>query len=355
MTHTPRRSLFTALLVVGGLAATFVLARHWLLASPTSEPQPTPRAAAAALAVRLAPVQRGTVSATLELTGNFLPRRRTLVVAEVDGVIKRISYSSRRVEAEVEGRKYSEKLRLDLGQPVAQGEVLIELDPTEYELELAAAKARLEKTQKDLEDLLAWRRPEEIRRLKAMRAEAVARLERAEADLKRTEALIRQQATSPQLYDQALAELRAATAGVDRADADLAEAEAGPTAAQVAVARALVAQVEADVRIREDRLRKTVIRAPYDAVISERFVEEGERVTSQPRVELLEIIDLSLVLVQVGVPERYLGRVAIGGKVQVTAAGSVDPVPGLVFLMNEKVDHETRTFRVRVAVENHER
>ncbi|MCB9941953.1 MAG: efflux RND transporter periplasmic adaptor subunit, partial [Planctomycetaceae bacterium] len=57
----------------------------------------------------------------------------------------------------------------------------------------------------------------------------------------------------------------------------------------------------------------------------------------------------------VGVPERYLGRVKVGDWVRVQAAGTVDPVPGLIVLVNEKVDHETRTIRVRVAVENHER
>ena len=169
------------------------------------------------------------------------------------------------------------------------------------------------------------------------------------------ESLIGQRATSEQEYQRVQAELRSARAAVDRAEADLAEAEAGPTEAAIAVARALVAQAEAEVRIKEDQLRKTVIRAPYDAVIVDRFVDEGQRVTSQPRVELMELMDLSLVIVQVGVPERYLGRVKIGDWVRVHAAGVVDPVPGLVVLVNEKVDHETRTFRVRVAVENHER
>lgn len=349
--------ILTTLIVLAGIGALALAARHWV----SNEPQgalaheATPRKEIPAMAVELVSVRRGTVAKSLELTGNFLPRRRTMVVAEVDGVIQSIPRSPRKIEVEIAGRKYSENLGLDLGQPVAQGDILIHLDPTEYELELAAAKASWQKAQKDLEDLLAWKRPEEIRRQKAAREEALAREERAQSDFKRIESLIGERATSQQQFERVQAELRSARAAVERAEADLAEAEAGPTEAQIAVARALVSQAEAEVRIKDDRLKKTVIRAPYDAVIVDRFVDEGERVTSQPRVELMELMDLSLVVVQVGVPERYLGRVKVGDSVRVEAAGTVDPVPGLIVLVNEKVDHETRTIRVRVAVENHER
>ncbi len=69
----------------------------------------------------------------------------------------------------------------------------------------------------------------------------------------------------------------------------------------------------------------------------------------------MELMDLSLVIAQVAVPERYLGRVEIGQFVKVEAAGTVESVPGVIILVNEKIDHATRTFRVRVAVENHKR
>lgn len=305
--------------------------------------------------VDLTQVSRGTVSSKLELTGNFLPRRRTMVVSEVDGIVRAIPRSGRRIEVTVEDREYSEELGLDLGTPVKQGDVLLQLDRTEYELELSAARSRLLKAQKDLEDLLAWKRPEVVRRLKAMREEAKSAVESAQSDFQRIESLLNQRATSQQEFDNVQARLRSARAAVERAEADLAEAEAGPTESQIAVAQALVKQAEADVELREDRLQKTTIKAPYDSVIVERFVEEGERVTSQPRVELMELMDLSMVIVQVGVPERYMGRIKMEDWVQVHAEGSTEPVPGIVILVNEKVDYETRTFRVRVAVENHHR
>jgi multidrug efflux pump subunit AcrA (membrane-fusion protein) len=346
------------LLMAIGLIGVLFVARPWAGDdSPhfDTATRDAPRGEFPAVTVELTSVERSAVSATLELTGHLLPRRRTIVVAEVDGVIQSIPRSPRKIDVAIEGRKYSENLGLDLGQPVAQGDILIQLDPTEYQLELASAKSKLHKSQKDLDNLLAWKRPEQIRRLQAARQDAVARAERAEADFKRVESLIGQRATSEQEYLRIQSEFRSALAAVERADADLAEAEAGPTEAEIAVLRALVSQAEVDVQIKEDRLQKTVIRSPYDAVIVDRFVDEGERLTAQPRVELMELMDLSLVIAQVAVPERYLGRVEIGQFVKVQAAGTVEAVPGVIVLVNEKVDHATRTFRVRVAVENDKR
>ncbi|HMO13026.1 MAG TPA: efflux RND transporter periplasmic adaptor subunit [Pirellulaceae bacterium] len=344
------------LLVLVGAAGILIVGRQWLMngtsTSATVSQQMATGRETPAISVELVRVGRGSVTTSLEITGNFLPRRRTMVSAEVDGIVHSIPNSKERIEVEVDGRHYSESLSLDLGQRVSQGDILLTLDPAEYELELASANARLLKAQKDLEDLVAWKRPEEVRRLQALRDEAKSQLQRAEADFRRLQALVDQRATSRQEFDRAQAELQSAQATVERTNAELAEAEAGPTESAIAVSQALVKQAEAEVKIREDRLRRTVVRAPYTGYIVDRNVEVGQRVTAQPRVDLMELMDLSLVIVQVGIPERYLGKFEIGTLAQVEAAGSVAPVPGVVFLVNQKVDYETRTFRVRIAVEN---
>lgn len=351
------RRVLISLVLLAGVIGIAIVGRGWFAGDSGSSTHSNTglQKSMPEMDVQLVSVQRDRVSSSIQLTGNLLPRRRTVVVAEVDGVIESIPRSPQKIELEIDGRQYSENLGLDLGQAVSKDDVLVQLDPTEYQLQLAASQAQLKKAQKELEDLLAWKRPEVIRRLQAVREEAMARLERAQSDFARTESLLKQRATSKQTFESAEAELRSARAALERADADLAEAEAGPTEAEIAVARALVDQAQVDVQIKEDRLRKTVVRAPYDAVIVDRFVDEGERVTSQPRVELMELMDLSLMIVQIGIPERYLGRVEIGQWVEVETAATIRPVPGIVVLVNEKVDHETRTFRVRVAIENHEK
>jgi len=131
----------------------------------------------------------GSLSESVQLVGNFLPRRRTIIVTEVDGRILTLAKARQKIEVEIDGKRYSEHMSVDLGEPVTKGDTLIQIDPAEYKLALASANARLAETEMMLADLKAWRRPEEVRRLAAMRDEASARLTVAAREVERLGAL----------------------------------------------------------------------------------------------------------------------------------------------------------------------
>ena len=107
------------------------------------------------LQVEVAPVTRGSISATLELVGNLLPSRRSIIVAEVDGLIQAMP-KPRTNQVVVEYAGGREVLSLGIGSIVRKGEVLITLDGTDFERGLKVAEANLDKTKRELEDLLAW-------------------------------------------------------------------------------------------------------------------------------------------------------------------------------------------------------
>lgn len=311
--------------------------------------------------VAVAEVSRESVVASLELTGTLIPRDRSIIVSEVDAVIRAFPKSAASVDATPAQREYlrsigfdldAATLSLNIGDEVQKGEVLVELDTRDFELELAAARARLAKARADLEHLLAWKRPEELRRLKALQSEARAKLEQAKLDLERAESLREKDVLTPSELDRRRTEVRISEAALERATASLEIATAGPTRSEVAVARSLVDQAELDVEIAEERLRKTVIRAPYDCVVTDRFLGVGDQANTQQRVEIMEIMDLGVVLAQVGVPERFVGKVRLGDRVAVRAEGASSAVGGIVVLVNDKVEPQTRTFRVRVMLEN---
>jgi HlyD family secretion protein len=297
-------------------------------------------------------VERGDVAETLDLVGNFLPRRRTIIVTEVDGVITSIPCSKELFEVEVGGRHYSEQLGLNMGQKILKGDVLLEIDRRDYELALAAAEAAKESVEKELAALMSWKRAEEIVGLQASRDEKYAQLGLARSEWQRVESLRGKKVVTESELEQYRAEQSIAQAAFDRAEADLMIAKNGPTAPQINLAKAKIAQAEAEVNVRKDSLARTTIRAPYDAVITDRFVEVGDRVTALPRVEIMEIMDLSMVVVQAGIPERYIHKVQVRDHVCVKAEGVTEPVPGVVTHINSKVDPDSRTYRVRVAVDN---
>ena len=238
-------------------------------AAPRAAPSSRYRAESAPVPVTVTKVEARDISATLQLTGNLLPRRRTILVSELDGVIDSIPNSRNNISFELDGSTVTQPLRLDIGQPVSKGDVLVQINRSEYELNLKAAQARLAKAERELQELIAWRRPEEIRKLEAAVAEAQAQLENTQSVLTRQESLVAENATSRESYDRAVAQAKLAQAAVDRAAAELDIAKKGPTQEQIEVARSAVAQAQADVDLRQDELRKATIVAPYDAVITD--------------------------------------------------------------------------------------
>ncbi|MBI4878524.1 MAG: efflux RND transporter periplasmic adaptor subunit [Planctomycetes bacterium] len=309
----------------------------------------------------VAPAARGAIAADVELPATFLPRRRTVIVAEVDGVIRALPAARAALPLRPEQQELlcglgldplKDPRNLDLGDRVAQGAVLVELERGPFELDLDVARAELGQAQAGLAELLAWRRPEEVRQLEAACAEAEAEFERARLALARAHALCTADAASEKEREQAEAEVRTWEARSAAAAASLEMARAGPTTEEQQVAEAAVRTARARVARAEERLAKTVVLAPYDAFVTDRFVDVGDRVTAMPRVEIMEIMDCAPLLAEVDVPERFLGAIAVGDRVRVAAQGLPEGAAGVVAMRNAKVDAATRTCRVRVALGN---
>ena len=298
------------------------------------------------------PVRRAQIAESLELVGTLIPWRFATIVSEVDGVIDELPIYEKKIEYEIGGKKYTEEVTLDIGHEVKEGAVLVQIDGHEFQLALDAAVARLNLVEKELVNLNAWKRKEEVDQLQAAAEEAAAVLERAELDLDRADELGLENAISQSQCDALKMAHSTADAANRRAEAALALAKAGPTPEQKEVALAQVALEKAEVALRQDKLDKCTIYCPFDAVIADRYVGKGDRVTALPRVDIMQIIDPTILFAEIGVPEKYQRLVHVNDPAVVQARGVSQRVPGVVGLVNVKIDPETRTFRVRVGVKN---
>ena len=329
--------------------------------SGSDQPQGSSSEATQALEVDLVPVRRARIASHLKLVGTLLPIRATTIVPDVDGVIESFPNSDRLVEYLENGELKSQFLGLNLGHEVKKGDVLVKIDDTNFRLAVDAAQAELELAKRLSEELVAWKRDEEKRQVEAQLEEAVAAVKLGEAELQRSEELRSMQMISQGEFDVLVMNAQRAEAEKKCAQAALDMAKAGPTAEQIAVAQARIRSAEAQVQLRQDELDKTTIRAPYDGVIVDRFVDVGDRVQAMPRAEIMQIIDPRILFAQVSVPEQYQGRIRLfegseavdeTNQVWVEADCLNERIPGRIDLINVKVEPETRTFRVRILIDN---
>jgi membrane fusion protein (multidrug efflux system) len=229
--------------------------------------------------VVLAPVEVRDVEERVSASGQLLAKQRADVAAQVPGEVTSIL--------------------VDEGQSVAEGAVVIEIDPERRALDLDRARARL--------------------------SEAGAALLEAQRQDRRQRALAREKVASRAQLEQASAALEAARSRVQAMQADLGAAERAMSDSRVA--------------------------ARFDGVIGRRFVSRGEFV--QPGQKLFELVSLSPVEVEFNLPESDAARLRTGLPLGVTVA----PYPGEVFraevsMVSPVVDAQTRTLRVKALLAN---
>ncbi len=121
-------------------------------------------------------------------------------------------------------------------------------------------------------------------------------------------------------------------------------------------AQSRLAQSKAALDWALERLKETVVRAPYDSVVTRRMVDPGEPVTSPPLTHLLEIQEVGILELEYALPQEMLSRVREGAPVTFEAEGASGAKgEGKVDIVYPVVDPATRSFRCRTLVQNADR
>ena len=194
----------------------------------------------------------------LESKGYIIPAHQILVSPKVGGMVV--------------------KLRITESQRVAKGDVLAEMEDTEYRADRDRAKAMLESARQNLSELEQGYRPEEIGQARAELAEADAQRVQLEADYKRSAEMLAKKVISREAYDSALSKYQAMERRVQRLQFALKLMEEGPRIERINVAQAQVGQAEAELAKAQWRLDNCIIRAPISGTILKKNAEEGSLV-----------------------------------------------------------------------------
>lgn len=125
-----------------------------------------------------------------------------------------------------------------------------------------------------------------------------------------------------------------------------------------AVNAATVGVWEARLAQARQQLADTVVRAPYDGVITRKDVYEGRfmatRFGGMPggASGVVQIMDIDTVAAIVNVPEIHVSQLKLDMPARVRIDGFDTPVDAKVAVINHRVDNQTRSVEVRIGIAN---
>ena len=209
------------------------------------------------------------------------------------------------------------RLYVKEGDRVKQGQMLATLENVQSAADVSATQAGLHVAQTDY---VAAQRA--VDTATADQNQMEAEFERAKLDYERSDALYKAQLIAKSDYDTKRAAYGTATAQLGQTKAKLAQAKA-----QMDSSKLRIGQNDANLRHAADVLSKTEYRAPFDGVITNLPVREGETVVigiqNAPGSTLMTIADMSVITAEVKVDETDIVNVKLGQPADVT----IDAIP----------------------------
>ena len=213
------------------------------------------------------------------------------------------------------------KLHVKEGDRVKKGDVLAQLENVQSTADVNANKASLQAAETDY---VAAEAGLQTSRADLNRAQSDA--DHARLDWERAQGLYKGALIAKQDYDTKKAAWESAEAGLAQAQARVDQAKAQKDSAQ-----RHISQNQANLTRVSDVLQKTVYVAPYDGVITNLPVREGETVVmgiqNAPGSTLMTLADMSVITAEVKVDETDIVNVKMGQAAEVT----IDAIPRKVF------------------------
>ncbi|MFQ6039054.1 MAG: efflux RND transporter periplasmic adaptor subunit, partial [Candidatus Aminicenantales bacterium] len=266
--------------------------------------------------VKVAQAQRGDLVITLKSPGEAVTNMMVAVKAEVEGVIQ--------------------KLRVEEGQHVNEGDLLVELDDRRYRLELERYEA--DRLSRLSELLLEERFGGGVEEASSPNSQKIAEARKAYEEARE---LHRKGMISDKDLEDAYQRY------------ELALIESGEKKQEIRAASKGLTQAEIAVKTARLNLEKTKIRAPFSGIITEIQVSPQEHVS--PGQELFKLVNISHIQVHAKVLESEVGKMKEGREARLRFSAYPEKVfLGKVKAISPIVNPEDKTCRVIIEVANPE-
>jgi HlyD family secretion protein len=213
------------------------------------------------------------------------------------------------------------RLHVKEGDHVKKGELLAQLENVQSSADVNATRASLQAAETDF---VAAKAGLDTSRADLNRAQSDA--DHARLDWERAQGLYKDALIAKQEYDSKKAAWESAAAMLAQAQAKIDQAKAQQDSAEKRIS-----QNQANLTRVSDVLQKTTYEAPFDGVITNLPVREGETVVigiqNSPGSTLMTLADMSVITAEVKVDETDIVNVKMGQPAEVT----IDAMPRKVF------------------------
>ncbi len=251
--------------------------------------------------VQTGKVQRQDISSVVTASGEIKPKTYVNVGANAFGKITHLFVKE--------------------GAHVKRGQLLAQLENVQSAADVAATRASLGASETDFVASGAASKT-----AVADEKRAQSDLTRAQLDWDRAQGMFKDQLISKADFDIKKAAWETAAAGLEQAKARVAQAKAQQDSADKHIA-----QTRANLTRASDVLQKTTYAAPFDGIVTNLPVREGESVVigiqNSPGSTLMTVADMSVITAEVRVDETDIVNVRLGQPADVT----IDAFPRQIF------------------------
>jgi RND family efflux transporter MFP subunit len=268
--------------------------------------------------VRLVKAEEGQLARTVDVSGTLAADEQAQLSFKIAGRL--------------------ERMLVDIGSPVRQGQVMARLAPTDFELKVRQAETALQQARTQLG--LPPNGTSD-----AVDPEQTAGVRQAAATLKQAQ-LARDRMTK--LFEEKL---------IPRSDLDTVEANLGVAEGRyqeaVETARTrqgLLFQRKSELEIARQQLADSVLTAPFDGIIRDRAVSPGDYLAAGTPIAVL--VRMHPLRLRLAVPEREAAGIRRGQPVQLAVEGVAARHTGHVARISPSISEDNRTLMVEAEVPN---
>lgn len=245
----------------------------------------------------------------ISLSGNVIPTNTIKLSFEIPGNITSV--------------------KVEEGDTVINGQVIATLNQKDYKLKVDAAQSQYDAARKQIDNEI----PAKI-------SQAQSALDLTKATYDRLKALYDVGGISQSQMDEITTKLNVDTETLNTA------------ISAKDVAEISLKQAKAALDLANSNIKSTTLTSPVDGVILKKLFEDGENIDAGYPVVAIGTVDK--VYIEVGVPDDSINKIHKGMAATVTIYGLDTKVTGTVEEIGQLSDTATRTYSVKILVDNSE-